>query len=82
MTEQTLYLLPPGYSAKITELTAEGSMRRRLLDMGLTAGTGVTCLFESPSGGIRAYSVRGAVIALRTKDAETIKIKEARHVLV
>ncbi len=82
MTEQSLKSLDLGKTGKILRLSARGDTERRLLDLGFTAGTKVCCLLDSPSGGIRAYQVRGAVIALRSTDAETIKIKEEGYVLV
>ena len=58
----------------ITELEAQGDIRRRLLDLGMIEGTRVECLFKSPHGDPTAYGVRGAVIALRKEDSDTIMI--------
>ena len=57
-----------GQCAMVTELVTEGSMRRRLQDMGLIAGTNVKCILKSPLGDPTAYLIRGAVIALREED--------------
>ncbi len=75
MKQNNLYTLPIGNTAHIKSLHMQGSMRRRLLDMGLTKGTRVTCLFQSPADDPRAYLIRGAVIALRTEDAKKIEIQ-------
>lgn len=69
-----LLSVPVGYKAAITSLEISGSMRRRLLDLGLTPGTDISCLFQAPSGNPRAYLIRGAVIALRNQDAEKITV--------
>lgn len=61
-----------GESAIVKHLNVHGAMRRRLLDLGLTCGTHVECVGESPHGDPRAYLIRGAVIAIRKKDAENI----------
>ena len=70
--QKNLALLPVGQSATVCENKATGSMRRRLLDIGLVEGTRVTCLFQSPGGDPVAYRIRGAVIAIRKKDGATI----------
>ncbi len=74
---RTLKDLHPGQEARIKSLLCTGSMRRRLLDIGLTENTPALCLHRAPGGDPSAYLIRGAVIAIRAKDAEDILIKEA-----
>lgn len=64
-----------GSKCKVNLLTADGLIRRRLLDLGLIAGTEVTALTKSPSGDPVAYLIRGAVIALRSEDASKILVE-------
>lgn len=52
-----------------------GMERRRLLDLGLVPGTRVVAEFASPAGDPIAYRVRGALIALRTQQADMIHIQ-------
>jgi len=52
-----------------------GMERRRLLDLGLVPGTRVVAEFASPAGDPVAYRVRGALIALRTQQADLIHIQ-------
>lgn len=66
--------LSDGQSAYVTYLDNEPAMRRRLTDLGLIRGTRVTCLCKSPAGDPAAYMIRGAVIALRGRDAERIRV--------
>lgn len=66
--------LKPGQTASVSSLSVEGTMRRRLQDMGLIEGTRVECIGISPLGDPAAYLIRGAVIALRKKDAGEIGI--------
>lgn len=66
--------LPEGGSAHVERLTASGAIRRRLLDLGLTPGTRITCVGVSPAGDPAAYLIRGAVIALRRRDADGVRI--------
>lgn len=69
-----LDLLSVGQSAVICKAEHSGGMRRRLFDMGFTQGTCVRCVGVSPQGDMRAYSVRGSVVALRLCDARLIKV--------
>lgn len=71
----TLDLLPIGKIAKVKGLLAEGSVRRRFLDLGLIQGTQIQALHKSPSGDPVAYDIRGTVIALRLKEAAKITIE-------
>ncbi len=56
----------------IKKLKTTGDLRKRLMDIGFVPGTKVECVRISPFGDPKAYYVRGAVIALRKEDAETI----------
>lgn len=67
-----------GQSARVTCVRAEPALRRRLLDIGLIPGTTVTCVALSPAGDPAAYRIRGAIIALRTRDAAGV---QARRVI-
>ncbi|MDD2234325.1 MAG: FeoA family protein [Desulfitobacteriaceae bacterium] len=70
-----LNFLPLGMKGKVKVLTAGGSIRRRLLDLGLVSDTEVEALQKSPSGDPVAYHIRGAVIALRSEEASKIWIE-------
>ena len=66
--------LPIGKRGTVFQLLSTGGERRRMLDLGLVQGTTVEALQKSPSGDPIAYFIRGAVIALRSEDAEKIII--------
>lgn len=70
-----LYLLPTGSFGRIKELTAQDSLRRRMLDLGFINNTLVEALGRSPSGDPTAYQIRGAVIALRSEEAANIIVE-------
>ncbi len=63
-----------GQTAVVKELRSDGSMRRRMLDIGLIEGTQVECLQKSPAGDPIAYLIRGAVIALRSEDSAAVLV--------
>lgn len=70
-----LSTLSKGTPAIVVENLAQGSMRRRLLDIGFTPGAPVQPLFVSLSGGSVAYQIRDSVFALRTSDADSIVVE-------
>ena len=74
--ERTLTAMKVGDRGIVTRLTHPGPIRRRLIDVGFSAGTVISCLGKSPLGDPIAYAVKGTVIALRQEDAEQIYIKE------
>ncbi len=70
----TLNELRPGELATVRGLFPDNGrdITTRLMDLGLTRGARVRCLFAAPSGEPRAYLIRGAVIALRREDAALV----------
>ncbi len=70
-----LSTLPLGSRAQVKRLTCRGSVRRRMLDLGLILDTVVEALLKSPGGDPVAYSIRGAVIALRSEEAAHILVQ-------
>lgn len=64
-----------GEKGRIVSVTNEGTIRRRLMDMGFTEGARVSCLGRSPLGDPTAFTVKGAVIALRWEDASGIYVE-------
>lgn len=69
----TLQQLSPGQSAVVTALCAQGALRRRLLDFGLTEGTRVRCLRVASARGPMLFRVRGTLLALRRADAALLR---------
>lgn len=73
---QPLTDLKPGQSAEVVSLSPRIRRveRRRLMDLGLLQGTKIEVVMESASGNPIAYRIRGAVIALRKKQAALINV--------
>ncbi len=61
-----------GEVARVQKIPPENRIRDRLSAIGLIEGTTVRCLFKSPMGGMRAYLIRGACIAIRDEDVSDI----------
>lgn len=74
MKALTLDGLRVGERGVVTSLLAEGSMRRRMIDLGIVESTEIECVGKSPAGDPSAYLLRGAVIAIRAKDAKNVRI--------
>ena len=67
--------ISPGQKARVKEICSRGSIRRRLLDIGLIENTEVECIGRSPGGDPSAFLIRGAVIAIRSEDSKNILVE-------
>ena len=72
----TLDQLRVGASGVITVVGGEGSLRCRLLDMGLIPQTRVRVTKVAPMGDPMELELRGYVLTLRKEDASSIQIQE------
>ena len=72
----TLNDILPGEKAKINSINIEGSMHRRLQDIGLIENTVTECVGKSPMGDPKAYLIRGAIIAIRSDDSKKILVEK------
>jgi len=74
---ERLAALAPGESAEVTSISpaCRGLERRRLMDLGLVPGTRIHFERRGLMGGLSAYRVRGAVIALREEQTQVIGIR-------
>lgn len=73
---KNLFELRLGDKCLVDKILSTGSMRRRLLDIGLIENTPVQCVGQSPQADPKAFLIRGAVIALRSEDCKNILIKD------
>lgn len=67
--------LKPGQGARVVGLRMPGETRCRMQDVGLIDGTYVRCVGLSPLGDPAAYEIRGAVMALRRRDAVDVEVR-------
>ncbi len=72
---QTLRDIPCGTTVKVTRLTGEGSVKRRIMDMGITKGTSISVRKMAPLGDPMEVTVRGYELSLRKADAEMIVVE-------
>lgn len=69
-----LYELPLNTVGTVKSLNCNGTIRRRLLDLGLVQGTKIIPIFKSPSGDPTVYEIRKSFIALRKEDSTLIEL--------
>lgn len=67
--------LPIGVKANVKQIDNDESIKRRLLDIGLTRGTLVEKVYGNITRSLFAYNIRGALIAIRNEDAEKIIVE-------
>ena len=63
-----------GQTVKVARVTGTGSLRQRILDMGLTKGTEVRIRKVAPLGDPLEITVRGYELSLRKAEAERIEL--------
>ena len=71
----TLDKLPLGRAAKITAVGGEGTLRLRLLDMGLIPKTEVKIIKVAPMKDPIELFVRGYSLTIRLDDAKNITVE-------
>jgi len=72
---QTISEMLPGDTAEIVSVGAEGPLRARILDMGLTKGVKVKLLKKAPLGDPLVLGVRGYELSIRKKEARMIGVR-------
>ena len=84
MITLTLRHLKPGQSARVVRVhgqgsaRAQGDLRRRIMEMGLTPGVGVRVLKVAPLGDPIELRVRGYTLSLRRADAALVEVTLGR----
>ena len=72
----TLKDLQAGKSGIVVSVGGEKTLRRRLLEMGITPGTNITVKKIAPMGDPVELLLRGYVLTLGLEDAKKISITE------
>lgn len=71
----TLADIDPEEEVRILKINLPDEMRRRMLDLGISPGTHVTCSACAPCGRPKAYTVCSCVFAIRYDDAQKIEVE-------
>ena len=69
---KTLKNVACAQTVKVTKLTGDGPVKRRIMDMGITKGVDVFVRKVAPLGDPIEVTVRGYELSIRKADAEMI----------
>ncbi len=72
---KTLREVPCGSTVKVSKLTGDGPVKRRIMDMGITKGVEIFVRKVAPLGDPVEVTVRGYELSLRKADAEMIQVE-------
>ena len=72
---RTLRQVKVGDTVKVTKLTGEGAVKRRIMDMGITKGVEIYVRKVAPLGDPVEVTVRGYELSLRKADAEMVEVE-------
>ena len=72
---KTLRETPCGATVKVTQLTGEGSVKRRIMDMGITKGVELYIRKVAPLGDPVEITVRGYELTVRKNDAQCVEVE-------
>jgi len=64
-----------GQTVTVTKIKGEGSLKRRIMEMGITKGTEIHVRKVAPLGDPIEVTVRGYQLSLRKADAEMIAVQ-------
>ena len=70
----TLRDVSVGQTVKVTRLNGDGTVKRRIMDMGITKGVEVYVRKVAPLGDPVEVTVRGYELSIRKADAEMIEV--------
>lgn len=76
---ESLNKLPVGRSGRVGAILGQGSIKRRLMDMGITRGVSVLVRKVAPLGDPIQVNIRGYELSLRKSEAELILVEEETH---
>lgn len=71
----TLNDIKPGNRVTITKMNAQGAVKKKLMDMGLTKHTELYVRKVAPLGDPMELTVRGYELSIRKADAATIEVE-------
>lgn len=74
--EKILSELKPKESGKVKNIFGEGTLHKRLLDMGIIKGTKIEVIKVAPLGDPVDIKVRGYHLSLRKEEAAQILVEE------
>jgi ferrous iron transport protein A len=74
MVESTLNNLRPGEKARIIKVLSKGTVRRKLMDMGLVPGSEIEVIRTAPLGDPIEFRIKGYSLSIRKQEAVNIVV--------
>lgn len=71
---RTLKEVKCGETVAVTRLNGSGPLKRRIMDMGITAGASIVVRKVAPLGDPIEITVRGYELSIRKSEAESIEV--------
>jgi ferrous iron transport protein A len=75
----TLKEAKPGQTVKVVKVHGQGPVKRRIMDMGITANTEIMVRKVAPLGDPIEVNVRGYELSLRKTDIDIIEIERVEN---
>ena len=72
---KTLKEVACGETVRVSKLTGDGPVKRRIMDMGITRGVEIFVRKVAPFGDPVEVTVRGYELSLRKADAQMIEVQ-------
>lgn len=72
---KTLREVKSGETVTVVKLNGEGSVKRRIMDMGITKGCSVYIRKVAPLGDPVEVTVRGYELSVRKEDAQMVEVE-------
>lgn len=72
----TLMNLSVGEVCNVLDIDKKSSLYQRFIDLGIVSNTKIECVLQSAFGKLKAYFIRGALIAIRDEDAAFIRVEK------
>ena len=73
---QTLKEIKPGSAVRVLKIGGVGTVKRRIMEMGITKGAEVYVRKVAPFGDPLEVTVRGYELTLRKADTELIEVEK------
>lgn len=73
---RTIDDLQIGETGKVGDVLTDHVLGRRLLEMGLTSGTGISVIRRAPLGDPIEVRVRGYHLTLRRSEAQAVQLRD------
>ena len=79
MTEKRLGEMERGERGKVVEISSCGSLRTRIMDMGIVRGAEIEMVRRAPLGDPLEFLLKGYRLTLRRGEAANVLLEVDRH---